>query len=223
MVFTIMELAEQNRSNMQNKHLIRFVQALVLMPVVTTSFSVNGLPSTSAPQNILAKINIETAGSLAFNQVTDSEVLAEMLAKEARADAIDAYFKERDMPLAGTGMAMVAEAEKNDLDWRLVAAIAVRESTGGKHACKKATFNPFGWGSCKIDFKSNEHAIETVARNLGGNNPNTAYHYADKDTKAILQAYNPPSIVPRYADQVINIMNTIGPADLGLNDSLAQS
>ena len=91
-----------------------------------------------------------------------------------------------------------------------MAAIAVRESTGGKFDCKKVENNPFGWGSCKIGFDTIDESIETVARNLGGNNPNTAYHYSGKDTKAILQKYNPPSIVPRYAQQVMSIMNEIG-------------
>ena len=34
----------------------------------------------------------------------------------------------------------------------------------------------------------------------------------------ILRAYNPPSIVPRYAEQVISIMNTIGPIDIVIVD-----
>lgn len=123
------------------------------------------------------------------------------------ADAIDAYFSQHGMPLAGTGMKMVQAAQDNDLDWRLLPAIAVRESSGGKNACKN---NPFGWGSCKIGFRSVDDAIETVAMNLGGNNPDTAIHYDNKTTKQILHAYNPPSIVRFYAEQVISIMNAIG-------------
>lgn len=151
-----------------------------------------------------------TDGVLALNQALDQE------AKDlkAKAEAIDTYFKDHDMPLEGMGKKMVEEAEKNGLDWRLLAAISVRESTGGKFACIKATYNSFGWGSCKIGFKSNEQAIETVAKNLGGNNPNTARHYADKNTREILKAYNPPSIVPKYVDQVISIMNEIGDENL---------
>ncbi len=157
------------------------------------------------------KFNIAD-GLVSFNQEADPEVQAQA-ALQAKADAIDAYFKAHDMPLAGTGLKMATEAEKNGLDWRLVAAISVRESTGGKHDCIKVANNPFGWGSCKIGFKSNDAAIETIARNLGGNNPKTAMHYDAKTTKQILQAYNPPSIVPRYAEQVIAIMDSIGDAD----------
>jgi len=175
------------------------------------SFSLPGINNTGTSQNVLvSKMNIETNRTLALNKALALEVEV----KKAKAEAIDAYFAERKMPLAGTGLTMVEEAEKNGLDWRLLAAIAVRESTGGRNACKRVANNPFGWGSCKIGFESNEKAIETVAKNLGGNNPNTAYHYDDKETKEILQAYNPPSIVPRYAEQVMAIMDVIGEPEM---------
>ncbi len=175
------------------------------------TFSLGNANGIEIPQDVLVKqINIAVAGTLAFNNAIDPET--ETL--KAKAEAIDAYFREHDMPLEGTGKKMVEEAEKNGLDWRLLAAIAVRESTGGKHECKRVPNNAFGWGSCKISFDSNEEAIETVARNLGGNNPNTARYYENKDTKEILRAYNPPSIVPKYAEQVISIMDDIGEAEL---------
>lgn len=157
---------------------------------------------------LIEKFNI-TNGIFAGNNSKDEEVKLEE-ARAKKAQAIDAYFKKYDMPLVGTGMKMVIEAEKNDLDWRLLPAIAVRESTGGKFACKKVAHSFFGWGSCKINFESRDHAIEIVAKNLGGNNPNTDHYYADKTTYQILQTYNPPSIVKRYAEQVIDIMDVIG-------------
>ena len=150
-----------------------------------------------------------------------SQASAAKSALKLEAQAVDAYFEDHDMPLEGTGMKMVTEADKNDLDWRLLPAIAVRESTGGKNDCNKVKNNAFGWGSCKIGFKSNDEAIETVARNLGGNNPNTANHYDNKTTKQILHAYNPPTIVPKYAEQVMSIMNDIGDADLNSTVAIA--
>ncbi|MBP6884089.1 MAG: glucosaminidase domain-containing protein [Candidatus Pacebacteria bacterium] len=208
---------------MQNKKLIRFVESLVLLPFATMSVPLGGLTQAgyqvvSNSQIVLsAQQNIEADGLLATNAATDQELAA----RSAKAKAIDAYFEKYDMPLKGTGMKMVLEAEKNDLDWRLIAAIAVRESTGGKHECQKVANNPFGWGSCKIGFKSNDAAIETVARNLGGNNPKTAHHYDEKTTIQILRAYNPPSIVPRYAQQVMAIMNAMGAADIDAVTGLA--
>lgn len=194
---------------MKNTKLIRFVNSLIILPALTMSGANMGTMS----QAVATVVN---NSPVAYTQKINSEAQAEkekLEAQNIKASAIDTYFKERDMPLAGFGMKMVLEAEKNGLDWRLLPAIAVRESTGGKFACKKVKFSSFGWGSCKINFESNEKAIETIAHNLGGNNPKTAHHYDEKTTKQILRAYNPPSIVPRYAEQVISIMNAIGDAD----------
>ena len=199
------------------------MQSLILLPVMTMS-PVGNIHNIEISKNILVQqINIETNGALAFNQAidprpNDSSVgqaeVAIFKAKQSKALAIDTYFAKRDMPLKGMGMKMVEEAEKNELDWRLLPAIAVRESTGGKFDCKRVDFNAFGWGSCKIGFDSNEHSIEIVAKNLGGNNPNTARYYANKNTKEILLAYNPPSIVKHYSSQVISIMDAIGEKDV---------
>ncbi len=201
------------------------MESLILLPMITVSQAPMGptqtaLNTVSFPQIVLSQKLNKTADSMNSIFAVDSTEkdaknlkaleLENLKIKETKAGLIDAYFQRRDMPLYGYGMKMVEEADKNEIDWRLLPAIAVRESTGGKFACKKATCNSFGWGSCKIGFKSNDLAIETVARNLGGNNPKTANHYDKKTTLQILRAYNPPSIVPLYAEQVISIMNIIG-------------
>lgn len=189
-----------------------------MLPLATT-MSAGGLPAglVQAGYNVAnsqivlsTQQNIGANGSLAINAAEDQKLKDE----QTKAQSIDAYFETHDMPLEGTGMKMVLEAEKNGLDWRLLPAIAVRESTGGKHDCTSVKNNPFGWGSCKIGFKSVDEAIETLAKNLGGNNPGTAFHYDNKTTTQILHAYNPPSIIPRYAEQVVAIMSAIGDEDL---------
>lgn len=208
---------------MNKNNLIRFAQSLILLPFMTGATVPLGSIIINTTKDVTQAVftqkqNIGANGLLALNQVMDQKA-KELEARfdsvrQIKADAINAYFKERDMPLFGMGQKMVEEAEKNNLDWRLLPAIAVRESTGGKFDCIKVSNNPFGWGSCKIGFKSNEDAIETVARNLGGNNPNTAKHYDNKTTDQILKAYNPPSIVPNYVKQVKSIMNKIGLEDI---------
>jgi hypothetical protein len=137
------------------------------------------------------------------------EQLAEEKAKEAlrteRAEKIDTYFKERSMPLFGYGEKMVSVAEDVGIDWRLLPAIAIRESSGGKYACGH---NPFGWGSCKISFKNYNEAIETLGRNLGGKNPKTSTYYSGS-TERKLYYYN-GTVVPTYTQEVLNIMENIG-------------
>lgn len=126
-----------------------------------------------------------------------------------QAAKIDRYYSRYNLPLAGHGLAMVLAAEKYDIDWRLVAAIGMIESTGGKFACKKAKYSAFGWGSCKINFSSYEESIDVISKNLGGHNSATAKHYAGKDLRGILESYNPPSVVPNYANKVMKQMDII--------------
>lgn len=122
-----------------------------------------------------------------------------------KAKRIDAYFEKRDMPLAGHGLKFVNAADKYDIDWRLLAAIGVRESSGGKHLMNN---NPFGWGGAKIKFADFDEAIEIVSMNLGGGNPNTAQYYQDADTKKKLWYYN-GTVIPSYPAEVIDIMEII--------------
>lgn len=208
---------------MENKKLIRFVESFILFPVLATSIPFGDLPNknidiVNTPKIVLSQKNIEVYGLLAFNQVVDEKALEEeqkIKVLEAKALAIDNYFKDRKMPLEGYGMKMVEEAEKNNLDWRLIPAISVIESTGGRFACKKVKNSFLGWGSCKINFESKEKAIEIVAWNLGGNNPKTArYYQKGQDLVDLLQTYNPPSIVPNYANKVMKVMDAIGEKEM---------
>lgn len=119
-----------------------------------------------------------------------------------RIQRIDNYFTKYKMPLAGSGAKFVEVADKYDLDWRLLPAISVQESTGGKHMCYN---NPFGWGSCKIKFDSTDEAIEELALNLSGNDATTSGYYKGKNAEKILWAYN-GTVNPAYPGQVLNIM-----------------
>lgn len=144
-------------------------------------------------------------GSLEINPTT-KEVISVNGLRQQKAEAIDSYFKARSMPLHGTGMAFVMVAEKYGLDWRLLPAISIRESSGGKAACGH---NPFGWGSCKLhNFGSYEQAIEALGKNLGGANPRTSAYYAGKTTMEKLYYYN-GTVLPEYPDEVFAIMKMI--------------
>jgi len=199
----------------------------VILPVMAVSMPFGdipkNIPDTLAPQVVSTKINIGSLNLFAFNTVEDEEAkAAEVKAKllKTRAEAIDAFFEGRDAPLAGMGMKMVEEADKNGLDWRLIPAIATIESNAGKQACKKVTHSFLGWGSCKINFESKEKAIEIVSWNLGGNNPKTSRYYKGKTTEEILRRYNPPEIVPDYNARVIKVMGLIGDKDLGEENNI---
>ncbi len=170
------------------KQTIQFARGLVLIPFL----------SAGSPFAML----YEMKNTVLLSQV--APVTASVSLAQEHAEKIDAYFAKRKMPLEGYGAKMVAEAEKNNLDWRLLPAIAIKESTGGKFACYK---NPFGWGSCKIKFDNWNEAIEVVAHNLGGNNPKTARYYKDKTTIEKLSRYN--SVIPTYNAEIFEFMDLI--------------
>ncbi len=122
---------------------------------------------------------------------------------DKRAEKIDAYFEARNMPLAGYGEIFVENADIYGLDWRILPAIAVIESTGGKYIPKNS-FNAWGWKSGAHSFKSFEHGIEYIISRFG-----KSYLYKGKTTKQVLNTYNPPSIRPGYAKDVMAVMNKI--------------
>jgi len=190
----------------KSKKVLQFVNSLMLLPMMSANISLGSF--MTLPQEVLDSSFPVITNESALIIEKDNTIEKARLEKAA---LIDEYFESQNLPLAGHGMKMVIEAEKNNIDWRLIPALAMRESTGGKFACKKATFSPFGYGSCKLNFDSYDHAIEVVARSIGGNNPKTASHYKDKTTEEKLKSYNPPSVVRNYADQVMAIMDEISP------------
>lgn len=88
--------------------------------------------------------------------------------KDGRVDALQAFFKKYKSELTPFARDVVANADKYNVDYRLVPAIAMQES----NLCKKAptgTFNCWGWGiygKNKFSFNSYSHGIEAVSKTL---------------------------------------------------------
>jgi len=181
---------------MNKKDILRYLQSIIAIPMVAIALPLAGV---SQLPSLTAIDNLKTENSVIITQ--------EEVARKEKALMIDTYFESHGAPLKGRGLKFVLEAEKNDIDWRLLPAIAMRESTGGIHACKRVPNSVFGYGSCKMGFKSIDESIEIVARSLGGNNPNTARHYSDKTTLQILKKYN--SVIPTYSQEIVRIMKAI--------------
>lgn len=181
------------------------MRGLMLIPFLTI-----GSPLAMIHNN-LPLLGDGSQNDSVFATGVSDQAQAKQALLEERAQKIDAYFGDRDMPLEGYGEKLVDAAEKYDLDWRLLPAIAIKESTGGKFACGN---NPFGWGSCKVKFKSVDAAIDTVARNLAGKNPATEQYYKGTTTKEKLHQYN-GSVVPTYTGSVMKFMDLIEKVDVG--------
>ena len=191
------------------KNFSKSLHSFILLPLLVTN--ITGGIDTSLNMAALGDTFMSSFG-ISEEIVEEVDVLLET--QKVKAAKIDAYFGKYNLPAEGYGLAMVKAADKYDLDWRLLPALAKLETTGGKHVCKnpKGANNWFGWGSCKIRFDSVEESFDVIAKNLSGNNPNTERYYKDKSVAKILDVYNPPAtpgITPNYHKLAFKIMDEI--------------
>ena len=178
-------------------YLTRITSVLILaaiLPIQAANAKSLALLVGFKPYNVEIADNPTKIDSQEETQTLDDQILA---------DRIDAYFTKRNMPLAGYGAKFVEVSEKCNIDYRLLPAISVRESSGGKFQFNN---NPFGWASAKVKFKDFSDAIDQVSDNLCGLVPSTSKYYKDKSTYQILWSYN-GSVIHSYPKEVMDIMD----------------
>lgn len=147
--------------------------------------------------------NVPTSEELYSLDNTMEDVESTALSTDDRSARLDKYFKKYNMPLSGYGQKFVEVADNCGIDWRLLPAISVQESTGGKYMRLN---NPFGWASARIGFKDFNEAIEVVGGHLCGLNERTARYYKDKTSYEKLWSYN-GTVNHSYPGRVLAIMN----------------
>jgi len=79
--------------------------------------------------------------------------------------------------------AFLRAADTHGIDWRLLPAIAMVESSGGKYGSPK---NIFGWNSGRTRFRSLEAGIAYVAERFA-----RSPIYSGRTAMGILHRYNP--------------------------------
>lgn len=92
-------------------------------------------------------------------------------------------------------------ADSNALDYRLLPAISVTESTCGQYATVN---NRWGWDDPPARFRSVPHGIRYIAGQLS-----QGARYRDKTLKQKLLTYNPD---PQYGTQILRLMREIDAA-----------
>ena len=173
-----------------HKHFNKFLQSVVVLPVLATSFVLNPVAGIAAKLPTAAAISSDQNRPLSAVLAANQQQIA---ADEVNADAakVDAFYAEYNLPMEGDGQMLVQAAVNNGLPPYTIAALALVESTAGKFACKNDPYNAFGWNSCHgPKFKSMQDAIDTVASTISGNTPATAGYYAGKDFDQSLEEYN---------------------------------
>ncbi len=182
------------------------LHSFILLPLLLTNIQ--------APEffnkPLISDQMVENLGMNFQNLSNDAVVIS----LDPRAEKIDAYFAQWDLPMSGYGDELVAVADEYDLPYNLLPALAMLETTGGKNVCKSETGknNFFGYGSCKIPFATPEDSFRAVAKTISGNSEKTAHLYKGKTVEEILEVYNPPEvegIMPGYHKKAIRVMTEI--------------
>ena len=117
------------------------------------------------------------------------------------------YLRNKKSPLEAYAENLILEAQKNNLDWRLVPAITGVESSFGKRIPYQS-YNAYGWANGVYKFKSWEDSIEKVSETLNKK-------YIQKgavNINKIAKIYAPPS--PTWSTKVKFFINQIDPIGL---------
>lgn len=148
---------------------------------------------------------IEHMKDLSTNQIAALQaplvlgaVEADVTVDDARPLNLRKFYRQYDSPLYDYADYMVKISDENDLDYRLLSAIAMQES----QLCKvipKDSYNCWGWGiygSQVLRFDSYEEAIVTVAEGI---RKNYVEKRGLKTASEIMSVYTPSSSSWAYA------------------------
>jgi hypothetical protein len=128
---------------------------------------------------------------LAASSSITPEIEGQVIAADARVEIIKNYLRFYKSPLEPYAQLIVNESDKNNLDWRLLVAIAQQES----NLCKvipENSYNCWGWGihsKGTLKFDSYEQAISVIASGLKKNYIEKGYTTVDE----IMRKYTPKS------------------------------
>ncbi len=133
--------------------------------------------------------------------------------KDDRIGKLKAYLASNESPLTQEANHFVSEADRLEMDWKLVAAISGVESTFGKHV-PAGSYNAWGWGiptgaSWGLAFPDWKAGITAVSDGLRTN-------YIDRGAKTIDQIGYIYAASPTWASRVryfIDQIETYKPTD----------
>lgn len=141
------------------------------------------------------------AGVVLFSWVnnTAAEDVAPPAPRDSRIAKLEAFFRSHDCPAPYHVDEYLQAADAYSIDYRLLPALSIRESTCGKY---QRMNNYWGWDSARSGFASVETGIDFVAHRLA-----KGRYYKGKALEDKLHAYNP---YPDYANEVLSLMREIG-------------
>ena len=190
-----------------NKRILSIIAVFLLFSLISKSYyEINGtnvFANDSYPNSSLTSKNVSNdieelvteTGSIGDGASIDESLLI----KKDKIRKVEKYLNGRNSPLAKYAEEFVEAADHYNIDYRLVAAISIIESGGGKHNFRP--HNAWGWG--RRSFNSWEEGIWEVSRGL------SVYYSRGMDTPSkIAPRYCPPN-AEKWASNVTYVMNLI--------------
>lgn len=155
-----------------------------------------------AKKNIVLQVNIApivvsyiistTINFASTDVVAESKAVVDM-ERDAKVVKLENFFDKYNSPLKPYSEDFVETAEKYNMDYKLLPAIACMESSCGKNLIQES-YNPFGWGiygNQAIYFRDYSEAIETVGKGISENYIARGYDTPEE----IAPIYTPPNHV----------------------------
>lgn len=185
------------------RHFLLFAVFMIATPI--TLFASIITLKTISPQ-VNTKSEIKGVQIYAALPVTQPGVSGTVIAEDARVRMLSYFLERNRSELTPHASYLVETADKYGLDWKLLPAIAQKES-GLCRVIPPGSHNCWGWGihsKGTLMFDSYEESIDTVAKGLKEKYIDMGYTTPEK----IMKKYAHPSSTT-WADGVIMYMNQI--------------
>ena len=177
----------------KNKNIKILLPAVWILATLTTSFGVIVLllltiTTNNYQQNF--RYTVYAAKPLVLGESTTN-----IDSKNARAIIINKVYNKYNCPMSDLGEKFVKEADKNNIPFWIIPAIAFQESSCGKQTPTvdgQESYNAYGWGvwgDNVVQFDNWEHGIEVLSEYIN----ERFYAQGVTDPCEIMKIYTPPS------------------------------
>lgn len=182
-----------------------FISSLIILFILITALLSTVFNSEELYKTLIYDSNSQKPKYQALPEKT-REVLAQTSVQDGRVTALQKFFAQYKSPLLPHAQLIISLADKYNMDYRLVPAIAMKESTLC-HKIPKDSYNCWGYGiyGDKVTrFENYKEAINTVSKGLGERYIGIGL----TDPQQIMAKYNPVSN-GSWAETVSYVMERI--------------
>jgi hypothetical protein len=184
---------------------LSIISGILLGGMILNSFASN-VPVSYVEANEssgIGNLSISTSKEIEENVIVKEYVVnhtPKYIPDAKKVENIRKYLAGRNAPLAAYAEEFVKAADHYDIDYRIVAAISVIESGGGKNNFRP--HNAWGWG--KMSFENWTEGIWTVSGGI------SRYYSRGLTTPQLMAPYYCPPNAAKWSQNVTFVMNQIG-------------